>query len=45
MNIVQLALAIAGDEAAPVSPIWGSVNALLNAATVVLCALIYTRRR
>lgn len=34
-----------GDEAAPVSPIWGSVNALLNGATLVLVALVYTRRR
>lgn len=37
--------AILSADTAPVSPIWGLANALLNAATVVLVALIYRRGR
>jgi hypothetical protein len=34
-----------GDETVPVSPVWGVVNALLNALTLVTCAAIYARAR
>lgn len=51
-TVIEFSTAIAaasphllGDEAAPVSPVWGSLNALLNGLTLIGVALIYRSRR
>lgn len=36
---------VAGDEVAPVSPLWGVLNATLNGLTLVVVAALYSRRR
>jgi hypothetical protein len=43
--VAEVITAALGDGAVPVSPVWGLVNAALNAATLVAVAAIYTRRR
>jgi hypothetical protein len=45
VTVTALLQVLAGGEAAPVSPIWGILNALLNALTLITVAAIYTRRR
>lgn len=45
VNALAIVIALLGDEAAPVSPVWGALNALLNALTLITVAAIYTRRR
>jgi hypothetical protein len=38
-------VSLLGDEAAPTHPVWGLVNATLNALTLVVVAALYSRRR
>jgi hypothetical protein len=45
VNAIAIVIALLGDETAPVSPVWGALNALLNALTLITVAAIYTRRR
>jgi hypothetical protein len=40
---MTLALELLGDDAAPVSPIWGLLNASLNGLTLVIVAIIAKR--
>lgn len=42
--MTHIVLELLGDDTAPVSPIWGVLNAALNGATLVVVALVYTRK-
>lgn len=41
--MVTLFVRLLGDEAAPVSPVWGLMNAALNGATLIFVAIIAKR--
>lgn len=44
-SVIAALVQLLGDEAAPVSPVWGLLNAALNGLTLILVALVYSRRR
>lgn len=44
-GIVAAVVQLLAADATPVSPVWGALNAVMNAATLVAVALIYSRRR